>query len=134
MALTKNLSEFICSHHSDAMTWIFLTNKNEYEEVTFRSVDIPSESLRFVNQLNPRDCHLIVDQLPSATKYAAQSWLFSLVISLDIQSEDFQKVYKFLFYLKNLGFCRVVNTSVNNDGFLRKYCSDLNVYYDLIPN
>jgi hypothetical protein len=57
--------------------------------------------------------------------------LFTLIFDAEIKGGYYKNLHKLFFYLKNLGFCRVIVTR-GDDQKIATLCHELNIYYEAL--
>lgn len=124
----KRLDHAYQLHRSESVTWIIMCSDIFEEDARLNLAKSIISNFQFITL----DWEISSSFEPAVRRLqsvAGKSWLFTLVITEVIPSDQYKVFDRMFFQLKNLGFCRVVNLCSGND-LLYSLSSTYNVYFE----
>lgn len=127
----KTLQQYLSDNSDSNVVSVVLTDANI--EIGEDVSDIKNKKL--VSIVNCGD-NISLGRLKREEIYsrAAKTTLFNIIITFIIPSQELENLDKLFLSLKNLGFCRVLNTKQDNIEILEKLCKRYNVFFNQLGN
>lgn len=129
--MEEKIVSSLTANTSKDMHWIIISETQRgCADFKARTKNLDSAKCTFVHPLS--DLVQNRSQLASKVNQAAASAMcFTLIFDGEIKSEYYHQIYKLFFYLKNLGFSRVILMR-GDDKKIAAFCHEFNVYYEAL--